>query len=304
MNVKASIPDPCSESWDTMKIGVHSRFCDSCRKNVMDFTTKSRGEILEYLLTNYNKQVCGRIRPSQLDFSHSDLLITIRALTKHHRDSNLSFYLLAAGTLMLTGCTPAPSGKQPEIVPKTEVIVPTIPASDSTGQQCALPEKEKTDSLPERIEITEQNFIMGDIMVVLPEPPPSVTTKDDFLVGFVAMDPTFSERGNSIYRYPEVMPEFAGGIDSLMSYIQGNLHYPKWEQKKKIKGTVYVEFIIDKTGKVRNPVIIESVPGSKNFDSEVIRVIENMPRWIPGKNNGKAVDTEFRLPVKFQLQKN
>ncbi len=91
--MKARIDNPCSEDWNKMKIGLHSRFCDKCEKNVMDFTNKSRQEILEYLLTNYDKRVCGRIYRSQLDFSDTDFLVTIKAISRKNKNPNLAFYL-------------------------------------------------------------------------------------------------------------------------------------------------------------------------------------------------------------------
>ena len=102
--MQPSIPNPCHEDWNKMKIGLHSRFCESCQKNVTDFTEMSRPEILAYLLENYGKETCGRLRPSQLDFHHTDLLVTIKSLTAKHKSSNLPFYLLTLGTLMLSGC--------------------------------------------------------------------------------------------------------------------------------------------------------------------------------------------------------
>lgn len=101
---KAQIAEPCSENWETMKIGLHSRFCENCKKDVVDFTKKNRQQILEYLLENHNRQVCGHIRPSQLDFSHSDFLITINNLSKRTNNTNLSFYLLTMGALLLSSC--------------------------------------------------------------------------------------------------------------------------------------------------------------------------------------------------------
>lgn len=97
------------------------------------------------------------------------------------------------------------------------------------------------------------------------------------------------------------MPEYKDGIDSLMSYLRRNLVYPNWERENKIEGKVFVNFIVDKNGKINNPRILRSVEGSKNFDKEVMRVVSNMPNWIPGKQDGKYVDVKFNLPISFEL---
>lgn len=97
------------------------------------------------------------------------------------------------------------------------------------------------------------------------------------------------------------MPEFKGGVDSLFSYIKNNIKYPEWEKKQKIEGRVFVTFIVDKNGTITKPRILKTVEDSKNFDNEVIRVISEMPAWIPGQHNGENVAVQFNLPVRFKL---
>lgn len=115
---------------------------------------------------------------------------------------------------------------------------------------------------------------------------------------------TISDQGEeeaSEYIIVEEMPEFPGGEDSLHSFIQSAIIYPEWEKKQKIEGTVYVKYIIDELGNPTNAEIIRSVDGSKNFDREVIRIIEMMPKWKAGKQKGKAVRVQYVLPIKFNL---
>lgn len=279
--MKASIPQPCSEDWNAMKIGLHSRFCDSCQKNVMDFTQKSRQEILEYLLENLGKKVCGRITPGQLDFSHTDILVTIRALTKKHNDTNLPFYLLAAGALVLSSCNETENRQKEKITIETS-------NEQAMGQpQIELIEKPSISNEEHHYELE----IMGGLESPIPVYPEPLI---EDIVGMVTVE-TEPER------YPDKMPEFVGGIDSLMQYVEKTLKYPRWERKHKIEGTVYVEFVVNEKGKILNPVIIESVSGSKNFGKEVIRMVKKMPNWIPGSTNGKVTSTKFRMPIKFQL---
>src|SRR5690349_18303764 len=91
----------CPENWDKMKIGLVSRYCENCKRDVQDFTTLTREEILQYLLTNRNNKVCGRVFKSQLDYHHEEILVIIESFIKKSRNTNLSFYLLAIGTMML-----------------------------------------------------------------------------------------------------------------------------------------------------------------------------------------------------------
>jgi protein TonB len=98
-------------------------------------------------------------------------------------------------------------------------------------------------------------------------------------------------------------PMFPGGEDSLRKYIYKNLRYPELAKENDIQGTVYASFIIDKTGKVTNPVIKKGLKGAGvTCDKEVLRLIKNMPNWSPGKLHGKPVKVEYIIPVKFNLR--
>lgn len=285
------IPNPCTEDWEQMKIGVRSRFCDNCQKNVKDFTQMDRREILEYLLVNRNQKVCGRINPSQLDFSYSDILVTIRSLSHHHKNTDLSFYILTIGALMLAGCSDSPQVAKNvdtilEIAPQDSVTV------DTTSQQCT------TSSIGK---LTQKTGEASDVIPTMGAPVISPPPSGERLLGDMIYIEPSQPAEDKVYQFPEVMPKFKGGVDSLMQYIQQNLVYPERERKKKIEGTVYAKFIINKEGKITQPQIIRSVPKSKNFDHEVIRVIRSMPDWTPGAQNGYPVDTEFNLPIQFKL---
>ncbi len=273
MKLKATIPNPCSENWNQMKIGVRSRFCDNCQKNVMDFTSINRHEILEYLLMNRNSRVCGRILPNQLDFSYSDIQIIIQGIPKKHQHSNLSFYILAMSTLMLLSCDEPPTTTKNN--QKTEL----------QGQKCETPNQ-----------IKEKNIDEPDFSsVTLGEP---IFYEENNLTGDIVYTEEVEEQ---VYSYPTIMPEYQGGVDSLYAFIHANLKYPEWELKNKIEGTVIVKFIIDQNGAIIDPTILKSVEKSKNFNSEVLRIISEMPNWIPGKNNNQNVTTEFRLPISFKI---
>ena len=97
------------------------------------------------------------------------------------------------------------------------------------------------------------------------------------------------------------MPEFVGGLDSLGSFLKSNIIYPEWEKKNKIEGAVYISFVVEKDGKISNPEIYKTVKASKNFDTEVKRVISLMPNWKAGENKGRKVAVKLILPIRFKL---
>ena len=102
-----------------------------------------------------------------------------------------------------------------------------------------------------------------------------------------------------IYEAVEQMPGFPGGDAELMKYIRDNLKYPVIAQEMGIQGRVILRFVVSKTGEVGDIKVLRSV--DPNLDKEAIRVVQSMPRWIPGKQNGNAVPVYFTLPVSFKL---
>lgn len=115
------------------------------------------------------------------------------------------------------------------------------------------------------------------------------------------VQPTEDRRDSaSIVMMPvEVMPQFPGGEDALIKYLSKNLKYPANAKKSWIEGTVYVTFLLDKEGKVTEPKILKSV--SEELDAEAIRLVNEMPQWTPGTQNGKPVIVQYNLPVRFKL---
>jgi protein TonB len=87
----------------------------------------------------------------------------------------------------------------------------------------------------------------------------------------------------------------------LNTFIKQNLVYPNWERENNIQGKVVVNFVVDKNGKIKDGKILSTVQGAKNFDKEVLRLINSMPNWIPGQQDGNKVDVQFNLPIDFKL---
>ncbi len=98
---------------------------------------------------------------------------------------------------------------------------------------------------------------------------------------------------------PEVKPEYEGGLEAMMTYIQRKLRYPAVARRKGDEGTVYVSFIISSTGAVTRVEVIKGV--SKECDQEAVRVISMMDKWSPGMQNKMPVAVNLVLPIKFKL---
>ncbi|MDR1974277.1 MAG: energy transducer TonB [Bacteroidales bacterium] len=95
----------------------------------------------------------------------------------------------------------------------------------------------------------------------------------------------------------EKMPAFPGGNKELKKYLKSELRYPSEAVTKK-KEVVYVQFTVSKDSTIRDIAIVRST-GDTAFHKEAIRVVQNMPKWIPAHRNGRAVAVRHTLPITF-----
>ena len=102
------------------------------------------------------------------------------------------------------------------------------------------------------------------------------------------------------YTMVEQMPQFPGGDRELLSFIAKNLRYPTIAQENGIQGKVFVRFVVSATGDVKDVKVMRSL--DPYCDKEAIRVIQSLPKWIPGKQNGRNVPVYYTVPITFKLQ--
>ena len=138
---------------------------------------------------------------------------------------------------------------------------------------------------------------------------------------------TTSLSSDPVFDICEQMPQFPGGEGELMKWIAMNIKYPKLATENGVQGRVFVQFIVEKDGRLTSPTIIDSPKSSgasmvvvnaamtdkqradaeahnagvQALRDEAIRVINAMPRWTPGKQKGKAVRSKFVLPITYRL---
>lgn len=103
-----------------------------------------------------------------------------------------------------------------------------------------------------------------------------------------------------IVRFAEKMPEFPGGSEALYAFLQKELRYPEVARNSGIQGTVLVEFVVERDGKVSNVKAAASL--FPDCDEEAIRVVKLLPKWNPGEQMGKPVRCYFNIPIRFTLQ--
>ncbi|MHA6249758.1 energy transducer TonB [Pontibacter sp. CAU 1760] len=102
------------------------------------------------------------------------------------------------------------------------------------------------------------------------------------------------------YTYVEQMPSFPGGETEMLKYLGKNIRYPAAAQRAGIEGIVVLSFVVSKTGEISEIQVIKSLGGGT--DEEAMRVVKTMPKWTPGKQNGRAVPVRYTLPVRYTIK--
>ena len=105
---------------------------------------------------------------------------------------------------------------------------------------------------------------------------------------------------NGVYQIVEEMPQYPGGEAAMMDYVAQNVKYPQEAVEKEISGRVFVSFIVEKDGSVNEVKVMKGVGGG--CDEEAVRVVKAMPKWKPGKQEGKPVRVSYMMPITFKLQ--
>ena len=108
------------------------------------------------------------------------------------------------------------------------------------------------------------------------------------------------ETTDEVFDEVEVSPEFAGGMEAMSQYLAENIQYPEQAKADGVEGRVMVGFVVEKDGSITDAEVLRGIGGG--CDEEALRVVNAMPNWTPGKQNGEAVRTRFNLPVVFKLR--
>lgn len=116
---------------------------------------------------------------------------------------------------------------------------------------------------------------------------------------------TAKKTDEKIYETPETMPEYVGGMDAMIKYLQENITVPEKYMDMDTKATyrVMVKFVVDKDGSITEVEPVKPEPSKKDLNDEAVRVVKGMPKWKPGTQDGKPVRVRYILPVTYKLGK-
>ena len=107
------------------------------------------------------------------------------------------------------------------------------------------------------------------------------------------------ETSEQVFEVVSEMPSFPGGTQGLANYLGQNIKYPEVCEEYGVQGRVVCSFIVEKDGSISNIEVEKRVDPA--LDREAVRVIQNMPKWKPGNDHGKAVRVIYHLPINFRF---
>ncbi len=138
-----------------------------------------------------------------------------------------------------------------------------------------------TEEAEDDDEVTTTNIVM-DAPTPPPPPPPPPPPKA------------------KIYDFPSQEATFPGGMEGMYKFLYSKITYPKMARNAGIQGRVFVEFVVDENGNVKNVKLLKGIGGG--CDEQAINAVKALPKWTPAEQAGTKVQQRFKLPVKFELE--
>jgi len=127
--------------------------------------------------------------------------------------------------------------------------------------------------------------------------------KNELIIKKIEEIPTLAEnteKEDLVYVRVEEMPSYNGGRKAMYKYLGSNMKYPEEAMKTGTTGKVYIGFVVEKDGSISNVKVLR--PVDELLDAEAVKVVSAMPKWKPGKQEGKCVRVSYTVPVNFQLK--
>lgn len=208
--------------------------------------------------------------------------------------------LIGVSAGLLSACTSAgtkavtekPNGAKSNIV----VEEPAAGCDSMVVGKVAVPEEPDTASF-----VKEQQSRQ-----TAPAPKAPLVTQeeedDDVVLGGVGAVGSFEAKPdiNGVYDIVEQMPMFPGGDRKLMEYLASSIQYPLECKESCIQGRVIVTFVVERDGSISHAKVAKSL--DPRLDAEALRVVNAMPKWIPGRQGGVTVAVKYTIPVTFRLK--
>jgi len=172
----------------------------------------------------------------------------------------------------------------------------------SKSQEVA--EELKADTEAEAVETKKADAVAAKKARLVKESAEKAEQRSQALAEKAKLSPTYKDAtGKTVYIKAEIDPSYNGGQDEMRKYLRDNLKYPTEARDNGVEGTVFVDFVIDEKGRVREVVATDAVGEDVDLSlkEESVRVVASMPGWKAGIQHGKAVDVSFSIPITFEI---
>lgn len=286
---KITIPDPCHENWINMTPKDNGRYCMSCSKTVVDFTSMLPDEVQHFFIQNQNQNICGRFKNSQLDTINIQIPSRILHNQTYYHKIFLLALFIAMGTTLFS-CQDKNGNKQK--INKVEVVQDDVPVEHITVG-----------------ETTSKSKNSDGAFLLPPPPPPKVDLvkfvkpkENDNLKSEKIENKRNSATKAAIYAttngevLSETNAEFPGGIEQFYNFFEKEFKKPENINTKNLK--INLSFAVEKNGSLS---YLQCVPAIDILiEKEIIRVLSACPKWLPGESNGKKVKRQYSLPIVLQ----
>lgn len=168
----------------------------------------------------------------------------------------------------------------------------------NTQEDTPPPPPPETPEVPTDIVIVDDNVEIENELVVVDAGDNANKAQETFVP--VVQEVEETEEEEEIVIFVEEQPVFPGGDEALYKYLSENIKYPQLARENNVTGKVFVQFVVEKDGSISNVKVMRDI--GAGCGQEAVRVVKAMPKWKPGKQQGKAVRAQFNLPVVFNLR--
>lgn len=182
-----------------------------------------------------------------------------------------------------------PSSTPPPARPSVRFLPPVISRNEEVRPEDVPPRMSEFENKSVGVTTTSGDETGVDVDLI-----PETSTGETLIA------PEEREDRDKPLSFVEIMPSFPGGEEALVKYLSRNMRYPNIAVENEISGKVMVQFVVDYEGNVKDAKVV-SVPKGGRLEAEAIRVVNAMPKWKPGKQNGRAVSVYYTLPIWFRL---
>ena len=150
--------------------------------------------------------------------------------------------------------------------------------------------------IPPRIVEVSDEEIIEDIEITI-----DVEASEETVIEAIEFvdEPIEEEEIEEIFQIVEKNPEPVGGVSAFYKYVNENIEYPRAARRGNVQGKVFVKFVVDKDGNIKDVKAIKGI--GSGCDEEAERIVANSPKWNPGKQRGKSVSVYMMLPITFKL---